>query len=60
MNNIITEQNFAVSGLIDPDTSNIELGKLIGADYILTGSLVNYDVEEGYLEDMVLKQKLLF
>lgn len=46
MNNIITEQNFAESGLIDPDTSNIELGKLIGADYILTGSLVNYDVEE--------------
>ncbi|MFH1009567.1 MAG: CsgG/HfaB family protein [Candidatus Latescibacterota bacterium] len=39
LNKIIEEQRFQLSDLVDP-TKAVELGKLLGADLILTGSVV--------------------
>ncbi|MFI5358488.1 MAG: CsgG/HfaB family protein [Halanaerobiales bacterium] len=46
LRSIITEHGFNTSGLVDQTESAIELGKLLGAEYILTGSLMNLDIEE--------------
>lgn len=46
LKSIITEHGFTTSGLVDQTDSAVELGKLLGAEYILTGSLINLDIEE--------------
>lgn len=46
LKSIITEHGFNTSGLVDQTDSAIELGKLLGAEYLLTGSLINLDIEE--------------
>lgn len=46
LKSIITEHGFNTSGLVDQTDSAVELGKLLGAEYILTGSLINLDIEE--------------
>lgn len=43
---IIQEQKFSVSGLVDEAETAIELGKLIGADHIITGTLNTLSVNE--------------
>lgn len=37
---VIEEQKYSLTGLFDLTASSIELGKLLVADYILTGSLL--------------------
>lgn len=46
LNSIVTEHGLNTSGLIEQTNSAIELGRLLGAEYILTGSLMNLDIEE--------------
>jgi curli biogenesis system outer membrane secretion channel CsgG len=41
LNKIIEEQRFQLSDLVDPSKA-VELGKLLGADLILTGSVANW------------------
>lgn len=43
---IIQEQKFSVSGLVDESKTAIELGKLIGADHIITGTLNTLAINE--------------
>ena len=43
---IIEEQKFSLSGLVDESETAIELGKLIGADHIITGSLNSLSIDE--------------
>jgi curli biogenesis system outer membrane secretion channel CsgG len=38
---IITEQGLTMSGLIDSDKNAVQVGKLLGANYIITGSVVS-------------------
>ncbi|MFW5981328.1 MAG: PEGA domain-containing protein [bacterium] len=43
---IIEEQEFSLSGLVDESETAIELGKLIGADHIITGRLNTLSINE--------------
>jgi len=43
---IIEEQKFSLSGLVDESETAIELGKLIGADHIITGTLNTLSINE--------------
>lgn len=38
---IIIEQGLTMSGLIDSDKTTVQIGKLLGANYIITGSVVS-------------------
>lgn len=42
LKSIITEQGFSMSGLVDSTQSAIEVGKLLGANYLVTGAIVSY------------------
>lgn len=52
LNAIITEQGLSLSGLVDSTSSTLQIGKLLGADYIATGSIISYNEKnvrfEGY------------
>lgn len=41
LRSVITEQNFAMSGMVDAEHP-IQLGRLLGADYLVTGSVISY------------------
>lgn len=38
---IIIEQGLTMSGLVDSDKTTVQIGKLLGANYIITGSVVS-------------------
>ncbi len=40
---ILTEQGLSMSGLVDSEKSSIKVGKLLGVDYLISGSIVSYD-----------------
>ncbi|HEX3048949.1 MAG TPA: CsgG/HfaB family protein [Bacillota bacterium] len=42
MEAIITEQGLSMSGLVDSEKSSVQVGKLLGADYIITGAVVSF------------------
>jgi curli biogenesis system outer membrane secretion channel CsgG len=42
LRSIMEEQGLVGSGLVDNSQSVIQIGKLLGADYIITGSIVSY------------------
>ena len=42
LKSIITEQGFTMSGLIDSTKNAIQVGKLLGADFLITGSILTY------------------
>ncbi len=48
LDQIIEEQKFQVSGLADPETQS-EIGKQLGADIIVTGTIVFMDEYEYYV-----------
>lgn len=39
---IITEQGFTMSGLVDSTKNAVQVGKLLGADFLITGSVLTY------------------
>lgn len=39
---IITEQGFTMSGLVDSTSNAVQVGKLVGADFLITGSVLTY------------------
>ena len=39
---LLTEQGFIQSGLVNNEQSIVQIGKLLGADYMITGSVVSY------------------
>ncbi|NLW45756.1 MAG: PEGA domain-containing protein [Firmicutes bacterium] len=39
---IITEQGFTMSGLVDSTNNAVQVGKLLGADFLITGSVLTY------------------
>src|SRR5690554_6928204 len=39
---IMEEQSLVASGLVDNEQSAIEMGKLLGADLVITGSVLSY------------------
>lgn len=41
LKDIVTEQRFSASGLVDNTATAIQMGKLLGANYIITGSIIN-------------------
>lgn len=41
LNAIMTEQGLSMSGLVDSEKSAIQVGKLLGASYIITGSVIS-------------------
>src|ERR1035437_902799 len=45
LNAILTEQNLGQSGRLDPDTVK-KIGKILGVDAILTGSVIKYKEEQ--------------
>ncbi len=47
---IMTEQGLSQSGIIDNQNTAIQLGKLLGAEYLITGSLINLNVNETQFE----------
>ena len=46
LDEIIEEQKFSLSGLVDESETAIELGKLIGADHIITGTIHSLNFDE--------------
>ncbi len=42
LKSIITEQGFTMSGLVDSTKTAVQVGKLLGADYLITGSVLTY------------------
>lgn len=42
LKSIITEQGFTMSGLVDSTKNAAQVGKLLGADFIITGSVLTY------------------
>lgn len=42
LNAIITEQGFTMSGLVDSTKNAVQVGKLLGADFLITGSVLTY------------------
>lgn len=47
---IMREQGLSQSGIIDNQNTAIQLGKLLGAEYLITGSLINLNVNETQFE----------
>ena len=43
LKNLVTEQQFSTSGLVENETTAIQLGKMLGAEYVVTGSINNYE-----------------
>ena len=43
---LMTEQELSASGLVDRNETAVEFGRLLGAEYIVTGSLNNLNLEE--------------
>ena len=39
---IVTEQGFTMSGLVDSTKNAVQVGKLLGADFLITGSVLTY------------------
>lgn len=50
LKNIMTEQNLSQSGIIDNQKTAIQVGKLLGAEYLVTGSLMNLNIDETKFE----------
>lgn len=50
LKNIMTEQNFTTSGLVNQQETAVKLGKLLGAEYIVTGSLMTLNINETTFE----------
>lgn len=48
LDKVLDEQKLALSGLIDPKTA-AEVGKLLGADYLVVGNLDQFDFQENSL-----------
>ena len=48
LSEIITEQKYALTGLMDLDQSSVQLGRLLGAEYLVTGSITSFDQETTY------------
>ena len=46
LKNIVKEQKFTTSGLVNQQETAIKLGKLLGAEYIVTGSLMTLNINE--------------
>lgn len=42
LQSIITEQGFTMSGLVDSTKNGVQIGKLLGADFLITGSILTY------------------
>lgn len=42
LQSIITEQGFTMSGLVDSTKNAVQVGKLLGADFLITGSILTY------------------
>lgn len=42
LQSIITEQGFTMSGLVDSTKNAVQVGKLLGADFLITGSVLTY------------------
>lgn len=42
LQSIITEQGFTMSGLVDSAKNAVQVGKLLGADFLITGSILTY------------------
>lgn len=42
LKSIITEQGFTMSGLVDSTKNAVQVGKLLGADFLITGSILTY------------------
>lgn len=49
------EQGLSQSGIIDNQNTAIQLGKLLGAEYLITGSLINLNVNETQFEGYGIK-----
>lgn len=47
---IMKEQGLSQSGIIDNRNTAIQLGKLLGAEYLITGSLINLNINETQFE----------
>lgn len=50
LKSIRREQKFTQSGIVDNKNTAIQLGKLLGAEYIVTGSLMNLNINETQFE----------
>ncbi len=55
LNDIILEQRFSKSGLVDNTATAIQMGKLLGAEYIVTGSIINLAIDESTFEGFGIK-----
>lgn len=42
LKSIITEQGFTMSGLVDSTKNAVQVGKLLGADFLITGSVLTF------------------
>lgn len=42
LKSIITEQGFTMSGLVDSTKTAVQVGKLLGANFLITGSVLTY------------------
>lgn len=52
---IMKEQGLSQSGIIDNRNTAIQLGKLLGAEYLITGSLINLNIDETQFEGYGIK-----
>lgn len=43
LQDILTEQGFTQSGLVDQTASALQVGRLLGADFLVTGSILSYE-----------------
>jgi len=46
LKSIMTEQGLSQSGVVDNQKTAIQVGKLLGAEYLVTGSLMNLNINE--------------
>lgn len=47
---IVQEQNLSQTGLVGNQKTAIQIGKLLGAEYLVTGSLMNLNIDESQFE----------
>lgn len=45
LKSIVTEQGFTPSGLVDSSTHAVAVGRMIGANYLITGSIIKFGVD---------------
>jgi len=45
LSEITTEQKYSLTGLMDLDQSSVQLGRLLGAEYLVTGSIISFEQE---------------